>query len=102
MISLSKWEVRGSFIPGDTVRAVMAPWLDVEQGQTGLHLSPGPVGLVHTHSTKESAGYYGAGHQTGIQPQIFFYHNYLDISYEDQVVNYHKQQHSFVDLAKFN
>ena len=80
----------------------MPPWLYVELGQTGLHLSPGPVGLVHTNSTKESAGYCGAGHQPGIQPEIFFYHHYLDISYEDQVVNYHKQQHSFVGLTKLN
>ena len=82
--------------------AVLAPWLDVELGQAGLHLGPGPVGLVHTNSTKESAGQGRAGHQPGIQPEIFFYHNYLNISYEDQVVNYHKQQHSFVGLTKLN
>ena len=74
--------------------------MDFVVGEAGLHLSPGPVGLVNTNSTKQSGGYNGAGDQPGIQPQIFFYHNYLNISYEDQVVKYHKQQHSSVGLTK--
>ena len=82
--------------------AVLAPWLDVELGQAGLHLGPGPVGLVNTNSTKEGAGQGGTGHQPSIQSEIFFYHNYLYISYEEQVVNYHKHQRSFVGLTKFN
>ena len=77
----------------------MTPWLYVEVGQTGLHLSPGPVGLVNTNSTKQRGGYCGAGLQPGIQPEIFLYHDYLNISYEDQIVNYHKQQSSFVGLT---
>ena len=85
------------------MRPVLTPRLDVEMGQTGLHLGPGPVVLlVHRNSAQESAGYGGAGHQPPVQSEIFFYHNYLDISYEDQVVNYHKQQRSFVCLTKLN
>ena len=54
--------------------AVLAPWLDVELGQAGLHLGPGPVGLVHINSTKEKK--------------------------EEKEVNYHKHQPSFVGLTK--
>ena len=101
-IFLSKWAVCCSFIPGETVRAVLAPWLDVEAGQTGLHLGPGPVGLLHPNSTKQTGGYRWAGQQSGIQPEIFLYHNYLNISYEDQVVHYQKHQCSLVGLTIFN
>ena len=44
--------------------AVLSPSLDVEMGQAGLHLGPGPVGaLVHRNSTKETGGYGGAGQE---------------------------------------
>ena len=82
------------------MRAILATRLDVEMGQAGLHLVPGPVGLVHLHSTQESAGHCRAGDQPGVQSEIFFYHNDLNISYEDQVVNYYKHQRSFVGLLK--
>ena len=56
---------------------MLAPWLDVEAGQTGLHLLPGPLGLLHTNSTKQTGGLCRAGKQ----PEIFLY--YLGWSEED-------------------
>ena len=77
---------------------VLPTGLDVQPSQAGLQVLPGPVGEVHCHVAQERGGDQGAGGQPSIYPEELFYHKYLKVPYEHQVVNYHKHQQCFVGL----
>ena len=47
-----------SFLPRRLVRSVVTPGLDVELGQAGLNLGPGPLAQVHANSVLAGGFHY--------------------------------------------